>query len=437
MEKPTSFAPEKNPSSSKDQLSSNPNSLVLTDVLYLSTVALVLYWALNPFVQDLSFNPLARWFPILLTFGVLALGWIGRGLNGIQWSISSRRGLVSLMWPFWLFGTFVLAGSVYGRFVRSVAEPFMVMGLFALVGGWVTAWWILTSRAQLAVIRALSGIHLLWAAVSLISAIFLFPNEQVYHALEHLVIPVLAMPYFAFRHKGLRAVGLVLPILAAVALNKLTAHLVLLLVLAVIGADFVRVRMASARSYLHRLTIAYGAAVGVFLAMGLAVGIYLETKSVLPSGNADYRLYTYERALNRFVDSPFWGRLFIESSVDYFDLYTVNSGTQYLPTHSDWLDILANGGVFAMFPLIYGFLRLLRATKHAINDRNRWIGHEWLRAHCVLHAMVIVAGLVVCTINPVLNITSQAWIFWMSVGILAAIVLITSQTTPTVLPLAA
>ena len=115
--------------------------------------------------------------------------------------------------------------------------------------------------------------------MSLISAIFFFPSEQVYHALEHLVIPVLAMPYLAIRHKGLRVVSLVLPILSAVALNKLTAHLVLLLVLGIIGADIVLARIRAAPSTLHRLSIGYGAVVGCLLAIGFN-GWYLSRNQI-------------------------------------------------------------------------------------------------------------------------------------------------------------
>ena len=75
----------------------------------------------------------------MVSYSFFDIWCIGHGLDRSwpEWYpvggiLQARPGF--LMWPFWLFGTFVLAGSVYGRFVRNVAEPFMVMGLFALVG---------------------------------------------------------------------------------------------------------------------------------------------------------------------------------------------------------------------------------------------------------------------------------------------------------------
>lgn len=399
--------------------------LVFTDLLYLLLVTLVVYWALDPFARNLYSNALVRWFPLLVAVLAIALGWLGRLFNRKMPPVGSLRALWRLLWPLLLFGAFVLGGSLYGRTVRDVGETFLNMGMFVFLGGWVTAWWLLTSPSPMALLRAILAVHFLWAVISVFSALLLFPKEELYHSLEHLVIPVLALPFLLVRHWFWRACSLILTVLAAVALNKLTAYLILLLTFGALAYDMVFARVRAARSGLEQFSIAYWAVLAGVLAAGLAAGAYLATKSHLPDGNAGYRLHTYERAYTRFKASPIWGRLFVEPAVDRFELFTVRAATQNLPTHSDWLDILANGGLIATFLFALGAGKLLRNTALALGDPRRWREQPWLRAHCLIHALIVTGGLLVCALNPVLNNTNRAWSFWINVGALAAILILT------------
>jgi len=412
----------------KPVIPSGTARLVFTDWLYIAAVGVVLFWALNPFVLDLARHPVIRWFPLLLVVPAVALGWVGRRINAMTLSSHRQHDLLMLMWPLLAFGAMALAGSLYARWWRQIGETFMNMGLFVLLGGWVTAWFILTTKASLNFLRSLSVVALLWAAVSLFSALLLFPKEEIYHSLEHLVIPVLALPFLNMRGLTWRAASLLLPILAALALHKLTGYLILLLVLGLITGDFVLARMRREDRLHRRAAIGYGAVLGGALAAALVVGTYVATKSRLPDGNAVFRLHTYERAFDRFLESPIWGRMFLESAVDRFELFTVASSTQFLPTHSDWLDIMANGGLIATLLFFGGCIRLLWIAVRTLLDPEPWCRRDSLRVLCILHVMIVVTGLVVCALNPVLNNTSRAWAFWINVGILVAITVMARET---------
>lgn len=401
------------------------SGLVFSDLLYAGIVTMVVYWALDPFARNLYSHPLVRWFPMIMALPVFALGWIGRRVNHLTPSPERTRLLLSLFWPLLAFSLMVLAGSLYGRFAKSVGETFLNMGLFGLVGGMLTSWWLLSSNAPYALLRSLTLAHLLWALVSVASAVLLFRKEELYHSLEFLVLPVLMLPFLWSRSWLWRALSLGLPILAAVALNKLTAYLILLVVFSVVGLDLTLAKMARARNSLQRFSIAYGAALTALLAIGSTVVVYFATKSALPTGNLEYRLHTYQRAFSRFIESPLWGRWFAESAVDKFNLFTVQSATQNLPTHSDWLDILANGGAIAMLLFAIGFARLLWIAARALLDPNRWADRAWLRPYVLVHFMAILSGLVTCALNPVLNNTNRSWAFWINVGILVAALVLT------------
>src|SRR5262249_20463836 len=153
-------------------------------------------------------------------------------------------------------------------------------------------------------------------------------HEQVF-----LVIPMAAF-FFALREGTFLRWGGGLFFLAAAWLSqKYTAYLIGALTAAYIAFVIVVPRAVPMRG-LQRSTLVYwfwligGLALIVFVFMG--VNGLIE----LPTGNVNYRGYTYEMAWNRFLDSPWWGTLFAVESVGKFTLFSVGETDNMLATHS-------------------------------------------------------------------------------------------------------
>jgi O-antigen ligase len=135
------------------------------------------------------------------------------------------------------------------------------------------------------------------------------------------------------------------------------------------------------------------------------------------SGNTDFRKYNYARLWAKFLQSPIWGDRFIGTPNLIFDLYEIDVGNQVLPSHSDTLDILAHGGLLGfacwlgfVVALVRGFL----ATCAPAASRDEYA------ARITLFAVSVGALFTMC-VNPVWANTTNAFMFWASLGLFRAI----------------
>ena len=146
-------------------------------------------------------------------------------------------------------------------------------------------------------------------------------------------------------------------------------------------------------------------------------------RELLPSGNVVYREEMYGIAWRAFLDSPLWGTAFTDASVVYFRLFQVATSTQYLPTHSDLLDLLAHGGVVA------GALWLLFAWRQWVilwfagrvlalrNQQGDLAPYRWLGVLALIQA----GALITYAINPVMISPVYAYWIWGSAGVMWAL----------------
>src|SRR5690606_4765211 len=94
--------------------------------------------------------------------------------------------------------------------------------------------------------------------------------------------------------------------------------------------------------------------------------------TVMPTGNPEYRLRTYERAWERFLESPVLGTSFTEQATEKFKGYQLKTANGILATHSDVLDLAAQGGALALLLWIWGYVRVIRfSMRHALRGRPR------------------------------------------------------------------
>ncbi|MCA9873671.1 MAG: hypothetical protein KC441_08450 [Anaerolineales bacterium] len=154
--------------------------------------------------------------------------------------------------------------------------------------------------------------------------------------------------------------------------------------------------------------IGFTFAAGV-VATGALIGYWLlQTQFAgFSTGNTTFRMIIYQYRFEQFLSSPFYGQLFTGETVYTFKSL-FNSAT--VPTHSDWLDVLAQGGLLGMFLFVGVFLRtsfLMIKTRHITipNDIRSAAIASWVLVS--LSAFIIMS-----LFNSILNTPEIALIFW-------------------------
>jgi len=168
-------------------------------------------------------------------------------------------------------------------------------------------------------------------------------------------------------------------------------------------------------SKLHRVTIGFWFCV---LAIMLAAVAYvaLRGSADLPSGNLQYRLYTYAAAWDRFTGSLLWGNLFTGEAAAKFSLYSIGIARNILPTHSDILDLLANGGIIAGALWVLGLVKVARISWRRILCPRFLDDPRAPYAHAL--AAMSIAAVVAYSFNPILLQPAMAFLVWSNLGML-------------------
>jgi O-antigen ligase len=164
---------------------------------------------------------------------------------------------------------------------------------------------------------------------------------------------------------------------------------------------------------------------GLLLLAGLAALAWLwwERRGQLPTGNTQYRVEMYGIAWRRFLDSPLWGTGFTGSSVNYFTLYKTGLRTQNLPTHSDILDMLAHGGVFAiaLWLLTLGRLARIMGDAYRVLTMPGWGADDTRWRRVWMLGVMQLCALVTYAVNPPLVSPVHAFWIWGSAGLMWAL----------------
>lgn len=392
-----------------------------TDGCVVVAIGCAVFWAVDPFSLQLWRHPSLRHVPGLLAIAAVLLSVAGRLVFRPE-TWPQLGAAFRTYFGLTLFATFAIAGSLYARFVLGIGSTYFSMGAYAVLGGPVYLWILRTSRAPMAMIRSIT---FLFVAVSLLAVIVNAArfDTRVFHSLEHVVLVAVAFPLLAGRNLVIRVAGAAFLVLGVVAQNKLTGYIVMLLILAWVCADRLMIGLAGEADRLRASLRMYLGATAALLAVIAALIAYGFTRSLLPGGNVEYRLHTYGQAFDRFLDSWIWGRAFAAPAVEFFDLFVVNTSTQYLPTHNDPLDILANGGLLAAVPFALGLLAVIavgwKALRADWSPGGRGLGP--LRPHLAMYFLIVITGIAVMTFNPVLNEASIAHIYWAATAAMCAL----------------
>jgi O-antigen ligase len=154
------------------------------------------------------------------------------------------------------------------------------------------------------------------------------------------------------------------------------------------------------------------------IAVGVCFLLYFR-EDYLPSGNVEFREFTYRAAWQQFLDSPIWGTAFSAESVRKFTLFTVGIARNRLPTHSDLMDLLANGGLLAIGLWLFGYLRIgVFAYRRILAPR--FLHYPWAsQGHTF--AAISLAAIVVYAFNPILLQPEMAFMVWTTLGMLVGL----------------
>jgi hypothetical protein len=241
--------------------------------------------------------------------------------------------------------------------------------------------------------------------------------------MEFLVLPIAVYLWFSRLFLPLRLLGVLFFLSLAVAEHKNTGYLIAFSILVYSAFWAIRSRLKLLSDPLVRARYQGLAALTAIVSLLSALALVALRGVLFPHGNPDYRLHTYQKAIDKFFEAPLVGNFFSGPASEHFDLYAVMSSvTNVLPTHSDVLDILANGGLLFSLLFVYGVWRMVRLLFTTIDQAILEKTKAYLPA---LHGClaIFLAGLVTLAFNPVLTQPNAALMLWAALGIGAGLAL--------------
>ncbi len=393
-------------------------TLEMTDYFFLFTLFLILGWSMDPFQLALDNSTGIKRVPTIFLLMNLAFIMVGRAL------FFNKR----VVQPFWdivkenrwlmLFACVVVAGSAYARLKAGVEESFLTLGLYMFLVP-ISKWYVINSQAPWKLLRSILGMYMFWAFVTLGIQFYFFRKFEVFHSREHMVLPMVAGLLYYSPIKFIRFLGVVVVVAGAIAVSKITAFIVAIITLTYMFALSLYPKIRFQRDSLKRTFSVVAFVLGVSVAVVGSYVAYKKAGDLAPSGNVGFREHTYAIAWGKFKSSPIWGNGFTKQAVVKFDLFTVATATQTLPTHSDPLDILAAGGVLSAALWLAGLVPKIKSALSDVSfhaDQLAW--NELIVHQCFL--ILVFTGLIVSAFNPIFNIPNTASVYWLAFGCMLA-----------------
>ena len=391
----------------------------MTEILILLATLVASLLLIDPFFGGALVNtPFAKGVVLVLCVGTLSFHLLGRAVTAPDRLGKAIRDMVAQWWPLLLLGAFILAGSAYAIFASDIKESFLGMGLgmlFLPLMGLAVA----CSAHPMRLVKGLAALHVL---MFLTMVGFLIATDKVFHERMFLAVP-LGVYFLMAREGRLWQWPLGLALVAVCAMSfKNTTFLMILATLAACGLVWF-IQVVRRYQRLTALLLVYAGIISIVAIVAGLIYAWVQYNSKLPSGNTIYRFEMYDIAWQRFLDSPVWGTLFAEATVNYFTVFRVAQGTQNLPTHSDILDIMAHGGMIGL--LLWGmvvwrmmsivWLTIRRLTEaNSERDLRPW---RWL---FVLGLMQVTAVITYAVNPPLINPVVGFWI-WGGMGVMWAL----------------
>lgn len=392
--------------------------LIFTDYLYLLSIFLVGFMSVDPFHLRLIQVPLIKNLSFIMVLPALVLSYASVLLHRKE-THHLLNDNYKLAYIIFFFFVYVFFGSLWGRFVEGTVNGFLNLGLYSFTF-FMTLWFLSQTGDPFKIIKLTFYIFLFWIVVSLVNQVYFWGDTFYFHSREFLVIGFSALFYFISKTNLQRALSILLLVVMGLLSQKNTGYLVLIMILAYIFILFFITRLYVIKSPFSKITLWFFSVLGFILFILVLAGFYIQNKSDLPTGNTDYRLHMYEIAFNKFLESPVYGSFFSGTATIEFDLFKVAADTQTLPTHSDFIDILAHGGIIGITLWILIYLIIFRKFVSFIRVINT---SSSTKLDPYIHVLFLVcfSNLIVSSFNPVMNSTDLSWSFWSSLAMLISL----------------
>jgi hypothetical protein len=381
----------------------------------------------DPFDLDFERPAGTKHTPFMLELAGLLVANLGHALRW-QPGVHNRQSwpLFRAGFPFVLLGVWALSGGLYTRIVDQIQDTFMTTGMYIL-SAFVMARLVMLCDAYEKLVTIICRMMVAAAAFMIVRMLVLHEwSGGMYHEMEFFVVPVAV--YFALKTSGSRMQRVLMTLFflfGGITFLKNTGFIVLAITLLYLfWADW-RFQFSDMRrvyAYIVSLTVVLATTITIVAVLGNAFsGIDM------PSGNPGYRVRTYERAMERFYESPIWGTLFVARSTARFTAFEISVADGQLPTHSDVLDLAANGGVLALGLLTWGYFRVARVARRTLLV-GKCRSDTTAAAH--MFACMSVSGIAVYAFNPIMLQPEKALVLWGSLGMLLGCCLHRNSSLP-------
>lgn len=331
--------------------------------------------------------------------------------------------VLPVMGPLLAFAVFMIVGGLYARISLDESNTFMTPGLYVLAAP-LAATMLVRSEHPQRLLRNFFVLLMLAGVMAFYGLAANYGGRQVYHELEYLFPPLAVYAAFAAKRSWLRFGGVAFFLVIAMLYKKNTGYMTALLVLAYLVFFYARPRWAQLKD-IRKAGVLMAFVVVLTLLAGALAYVWSNRETYLPTGNVEFRSQTYERAWTRFKESPLWGEWYTAPSTEKFTGFDTGVARNVLPTHSDILDILAQGGLLAFALWLWALVRIGRRA-HAALLKPAMQAHP-LAPYAHTLACMALAGVLVYAFNPIFMQPVKALLLWGSLGLLAGISLLAER----------
>jgi O-antigen ligase len=391
----------------------------MTELLMVFVTAIAGLLLVDPFYGGaLVQSPFTKVIILSLGLGAIVFHLIGRAVIAPRRLGSVFKLVLAQWWPLLVLSLIIIGGAGYARYAQALTQNFLGMGL-GMIYLPLLATAVASSDKPMLLLKGLLAVYILMAG-SMLG--ILISTDHLFHESIFMTVPLGAY-FLTARKVGVWQFLLGLGLIGVCAFSVKNTTFIMIMVTLSACAAVMLTRLLRTRTGLAVTASVYAGTL-VFALLVLAMYlVWSNYKSLLPSGNVEYRVEMYSIAWRRFLDSPVWGTGFTDSSVNYFSLYRTGLATQYLPTHSDVLDMAAQGGLIAMVLWVASVRRILLTAWAAVRqltapasdlDLRPW---RWL----FVLALVQINAIITYAVNPpLINPLYGFWI-WGGAGVMWAL----------------
>lgn len=393
----------------------------LADYWFMLGFWLALFYVADPFSLRLEKIGLTKHLPLMISLSGAIIINIGTKIFVSDLSRLYDRykrrywEVLKAALPLALMGGWIVLGSLYARKHEGIGNSFITVGLYMLFA-LVTARVVMLSAARETMVKSFIYFAILASLfMTLKMAIMHDDHSSPYHELEFLIIPL--MVFFALQPgKVWPTLMTLFFVIAGLLFRKNTGFIVLALTLIYLWLAEWRFRFRESVTF--RFWTLFWMVIVIIAGLALAGYLAYQRGEIMPSGNPGYRMHTYEQAWERFLESPFYGTSFTGAGTEKFTGFQILVARGNLPTHSDVLDFLAQGGVLAIFLWLWAYVRVGRFSyRHVLSKRRRdqmsIAGHTF--------ACMSLMSIAVYAFNPILLQPAKSLLLWGIFGMLLGI----------------